>query len=80
MLLVRDLVFQNIKAVCDGLILSSLRNAFVQHILCNFYVCMGRLSKNITTLSHSMLQYIVKYYLAVMLHNVYLNIVNCIEY
>ena len=80
MVLVRDLVFQNIKAVCDGLILSSLRNAFVQHILCNFYVCMGRLSKKYYYTFTQHAKYIVKYYLAVMLHKVYMNIVDCIEY
>ena len=35
--LVRDLVFQNIKVVLDRLILSSLSNAFIQHILRKFY-------------------------------------------
>ena len=44
MVLVRDLVFQNIKIVLDWMILSSLSNAFIQHIFRKFYVRMGWLS------------------------------------
>ena len=37
MVLMRDLIFQNIKVVLDWLILVSLVNEPVQHILCKVY-------------------------------------------
>ena len=53
MLLVRDLVFQSIKIVLDWLILSSLSNTFVQHILRNFYICMDGVVKYCTILLYT---------------------------
>ena len=77
--LVRDLVFQNIKVVLDWLILFSLSNAFVQHILRKFYVCVWRLSTTVlhyyycklgTIISHSMLKYNCKIFLILSRSNV----------